>query len=68
MNTYELWHRRLCQALSKTMHHVMRLNDVHYNTNVSFIDSCVRAKTHQLPFTHPHIDYTTPLQLVFVDI
>jgi len=68
VNHYDLWHKRLGHASSQIVHHVMRTNNVPFNKNVSFCDSCVQAKFHQLPFSSSHTTYTTLLQLFFVDI
>jgi len=46
----------------------MRTNNILCNKNSFFCDSCVVAKSHQLPFSLSHTIYTAPLQLVFVDI
>ena len=68
MHSYDLWHKRLAHASSKIVKLVMRSNNISCNTDASFCDSCARAKAHQLPFLSSHTTYTTPLQLVFVDI
>jgi len=44
------------------------MNNILCNKNSSFCDSCVIAKSHQLPFSLSHTVYIAPLQLVFVDI
>jgi len=68
VHSYDLWHKRLAHASSKTIKLVMRSNNISCNIDASFCDSCARAKAHQLPFISSHTTYTAPLQLVFVDI
>ena len=68
MTPYELWHKRLGHASSRTVQNVMQMNNKLCNKNSSFCDSCVIAKSHQLPFSFSHTVYIAPLQLVFVDI
>jgi len=40
----------------------------HFLQKTDFCDSCILGKAHQLPFSDSHTVYTTPLQLIYINI
>jgi len=67
-STFQLWHSRLGHASSRIVHYVMKLYNVTGHKRDFFCQTCVIAKSHQLYFTGSLTVYTTPLQLIFIEI
>jgi len=62
VNNYDIWHKCLGHTSKHGVHYVLRAK------TIEFCDSCAKAKSHQLLFSPSLTFYTTPFQLIFVDI
>jgi len=68
IDLYTLWHKRFGHANSNVIHRIMKQCNLHIPAKQQFCDTCVISKAHQLPFTDSVTVYTSPLELVFIDI
>ena len=71
IDLYTLWHKRFGHANSNVIHRIMKqcnLHILHIPAKQQFCDTCAISKAHQLPFTDSATVYTSPLELVFIDI
>jgi len=65
---FSIWHSRLGHASQDVVKRILQINNIPCKPHKFFCESCVLAKSHQLPFSSSTTVYTAPLQLVFIDI
>jgi len=68
IDLYTLWHKRFGHANSNVIHRIMKQCNLHIPAKQQFCDTCAISKAYQLPFTDSATVYTSPLELVFIDI
>ena len=66
--TLQLWHNRLGHCNFSVVKRVLNSCNVAYSSTTRFCEPCIHGKHHQLPFHTSLSQYTTPLELVFIDI
>jgi len=64
----QLWHNRLGHCKFFVVKHVWNSCNVVYSSTTRFCEPCIHGKDHQLPFHTSLSQYTTPIQLLFIDI
>jgi len=64
----DTYNARFGHVHASVIHRIMHHCNIAFSVKKIFCDSCILGKHHQLPFTDLHTLYTTPLQLIYIDI
>jgi len=67
-NTFSLWHARMGHASHNTIKQILHSCNLRIKNVSEFCNACAVSKIHQQPFPSSTTIYTTPLEVVFVDI